>query len=65
GRTDTLTLSVGDAKNGDKSHYLFFITKEPGKIFAQDLNQKENEAYLLDESVKNALPFPLASWKIK
>ena len=65
GATDKLTVSVGDEKNPAKSRYLFFITKDPGKIYAQDLNQPSNEAYLLDESIKIALPFPLASWKMK
>jgi len=61
--TDELTMTVGDEKNPNKFKFRFFQIKD--QIYAQDLNNKLNEAFSLPESFKSALPFDEAAWKMK
>ena len=56
-------MTLGDDKNAAKSKYRFFMVKD--KAYAQDLNSNRNEARLLEDSMKFALPFDPESWKIK
>jgi hypothetical protein len=61
--TDEIRLKIGDAKSPEKFNYRFFKVKD--QAYGQDLNSKRLEAYLLDVSIKNALPFHEDSWKMK
>ncbi len=64
-KTESVTLSLGDDKNPTKTHLLFFKSKEKDKVYVQDLNQKSNEAFLIDNITRNAFPFTPDSWKLK
>jgi hypothetical protein len=63
---DQVRLSIGDEKNPEKFHFIFYISGQ--KPYAQNLNSasdklSQKEAYLMDNIVQNALPFKVESWK--
>ena len=62
-KLDSFTFTLGDDAHPEKAKYLFFSTAK--QVYAQDLNQKANEAYLLDQNLKSALPFKPDTWKMK
>ena len=59
---EVFTLSLGDEKNATKVHYRFYSIKD--RIYALNLNEKLNEAYLLEDSMLAALPKTENEWKI-
>ncbi len=63
GKSGEITLSFGDQQNPEKYHYRF--TRSNKKIYAEDLNAKRKEAFLLSDSFNSALPFEEESWKLK
>jgi hypothetical protein len=56
-------VSIGDEKNPTKFHFSIFSVKE--QLYARNLNEKTSEAYLMEESMKLALPKTENEWKIK
>ncbi len=58
-----MKLSVGDDKNPNKLHLSFFTSKD--KLYARNLNDKNNEAYLMEDSMKPTLPKSEKEWKIQ
>lgn len=62
-KLESFTLALGDDAHAEKVKYLFFATAKG--VYAQDLNQKAKEAYLLDPKLKSALPFKPEAWKLK
>jgi len=56
-------ISIGDEKNPTKFYYSVFSFKD--KLYARNLNDKTNEAYLMEDSMKQALPKTENEWKIK
>ncbi|MGZ3696663.1 MAG: DUF4340 domain-containing protein [Bdellovibrionota bacterium] len=55
GEKDGLKFTLGDEKNDAKRELLFW--KAQGKLYAKDLLSKRNEAFLVDEALKDALPW--------
>jgi hypothetical protein len=60
---ELMKISVGDEKNPTKFHYSIVEVKD--KLYARNLNEKTNEAYLMEDSMKLALPKSESEWKIK
>ncbi len=56
-------ISIGDEKNPQKFYYSIFSVKD--RLYARNLNEKTNEAYLMEDSMKLALPKTENEWKIK
>ncbi len=61
GGKEIMDLTIGDEKKSDKFHVSLFVAKD--KLYAKNLNLKSNEAYLLEDAFKNALPKAEADWK--
>jgi hypothetical protein len=70
-KQDSVTITFGDEKNASKSRYEIYLARSPGakkgteKAFARDLNSPRNEAYELEDGLRNLVPFRPDSWKVK
>ena len=60
---EIVKLTIGDDKNPAKFKMSFFTAKD--KLYARNLNDKNNEAYLMEESMKSALPKTENEWKLQ
>lgn len=60
---ELMKISIGDEKNPNKFHYSIVEVKD--NLYARNLNEKNNEAYLMESSMKLALPKSENEWKIK
>ncbi len=56
-------VAIGDEKNPTKFYYS--ISDSKGNLYSRNLNEKNNEAYLMEDSMKQALPKTENEWKIK
>jgi hypothetical protein len=54
GEKDGVKFTLGDEKNDTKRQFVFW--KKDGKVYARDLLSKRNEAFLVDNSIQDALP---------
>lgn len=55
GEKDGLKVTLGDDKTETRKQLLFW--RKEGKLYAKDLQSKRNEAYLVDPSIADALPW--------
>lgn len=55
-------LAIGDEKNPTKFHVSLYTIKD--RLYARNLNEKTNEVYLMEDSMKAALPKTEKEWKI-
>ncbi len=60
---ELMKLAIGDSKNPNKLNLSFFTAKD--KLYARNLNDKNNEAYLMEDSMKPTLPKSEKEWKIQ
>ena len=62
-KSGEITFTMGDEKNPSKYRFRFSLVNQ--KVYAEDLNQKRKEAFLLGGTFKSALPFDETAWKLK
>ncbi len=59
---DGVTITLGTKEKQDVYRYLVYEVRN--QTFAKDLLSKKNEAFLLEDGLKNAFPFRPDSWKM-
>lgn len=63
GKNPSVLVQLGDDKNAAKFKFRFWLAKD--KTYAQNLLQKGGAVVLMNDVLKNALPFSPDSWKMK